>query len=60
MIDRKNFYINGQWVNPKSKEEIPGVDVQNRRFQRSIRRHQNMPWMKIWHQNMPFSYKDRH
>jgi aldehyde dehydrogenase (NAD+) len=26
MIDRKNFYINGQWVNPKSKEEIKVVN----------------------------------
>ena len=26
MIDRKNFYINGQWVNPKSKEEIRVVN----------------------------------
>jgi aldehyde dehydrogenase (NAD+) len=26
MIDRKNFYINGQWINPKSKEEIKVVN----------------------------------
>jgi aldehyde dehydrogenase (NAD+) len=26
MIDRKNFYINGQWVNPKSKEEIKVIN----------------------------------
>ena len=26
MIDKKNFYINGQWVNPKSKEEIKVVN----------------------------------
>ena len=26
MIDRKNFYINGRWVNPKSKEEIKVVN----------------------------------
>ncbi|MDC1078234.1 aldehyde dehydrogenase family protein [Candidatus Pelagibacter sp.] len=26
MIDRKKFYINGQWVNPKSKEEIRVVN----------------------------------
>jgi aldehyde dehydrogenase (NAD+) len=26
MIDKKNFYINGQWVNPKSKEEIRVVN----------------------------------
>jgi aldehyde dehydrogenase (NAD+) len=26
MIDRKIFYINGQWVNPKSKEEIRVVN----------------------------------
>ena len=26
MIDKKNFYINGQWVSPKSKEEIKVVN----------------------------------
>ena len=26
MIDKKNFYINGQWVRPKSKEEIKVVN----------------------------------
>jgi NAD-dependent aldehyde dehydrogenases len=26
MIDKKNFYINGQWVSPKSKDEIKVVN----------------------------------
>ena len=26
MIDRKNFYINGQWIVPKSPKEIQVID----------------------------------
>ena len=26
MIDKKNFYINGQWVAPKSPKEIQVID----------------------------------
>ena len=26
MLDKKNFYINGQWVAPKSKEEIKVIN----------------------------------
>ena len=26
MLDKKNFYINGQWVKPNSSEEIKVID----------------------------------
>ena len=26
MLDKKNFYINGQWVKPKSAKEIKVID----------------------------------
>ena len=26
MLDKKNFYINGQWVKPNSAEEIKVID----------------------------------
>ena len=26
MLDKKNFYINGQWIKPNSSEEIKVID----------------------------------
>ena len=26
MLDKKNFYINGKWVSPKSSKEIEVID----------------------------------